>query len=123
MDADLMKMLTDKLGGDPSKINSIFTMMQASNAASNHAADNSSTTSETSDTAANPDMPDIETIMKIKKVMDSMKASSNDPSVNLLSSLKPYLRDEKKSKVDQYIKMLSMGKAISSLNDLGGDPK
>ncbi len=69
------------------------------------------------------EMPDIETIMKIKKIMDSMKTNSNDPSVNLLSSLKPYLREEKKTKVDQYIKILNMSKAMSTINDFGGDFK
>ena len=68
-------------------------------------------------------MPDIETIMKIKKILDSMKDSSNDPNIKLLSSLKPYLRDEKKSKIDEYIKFLNMSRALSMFNDFGGDNK
>lgn len=120
---ELMKILTDKMGGDSSKINSIFNMMQASSATSNNTDNHSSTTSDVSSSNTLSDMPDIETIMKIKKVIDSMKANSNDPNVNLLTSLKPYLREEKQSKIDQYIKILNMSKAMSMFNDMGGDAK
>ena len=66
---------------------------------------------------------DIETILKIKKVIDSVNSNANDPNVALLSSLKPYLRDGKKAKVDQYIKIMNMTKAMALFSDLGGDLK
>lgn len=53
--------------------------------------------------------------------MDSMKSSSNDPRANLLKSLKPYLKESRKEKVDQYIKLFGMGKVFEMLNPLGGD--
>ena len=108
---------------DPSKINSIFNMMQSVNNPSNHSEDNFSSYSQDASNNNYSDIPDIETIMRIKKVVDSMKTSSNDPNVNLLSSLKPYMRDEKKSQIDQYIKILNMTKALSILNDMGSDIK
>ena len=120
---ELIKMLNDKLGGDSSKINSIFNMMQSVNNPSNHSEDNLSSSSKENSNENLKDMPDIETIMKIKKVVDSMKANSNDPNVNLLSSLKPFMREEKKSQIDQYIKIISMSKAFSILNDTGSDAK
>lgn len=55
--------------------------------------------------------------------MDAINSSSNDPSTKLLLSLKPYLRDEKKNKVDNYIKLLSIGKVMSNFSDFGGDSK
>ena len=119
---ELIKILNDKLGGDSSKINSIFNMIQGTNNPSNHSEDNLSSTYKDSVTS-NSDMPDIETILKIKKVVDSMKTNSNDPNVNLLSSLKPYMREEKKSQIDQYIKILNMTKAFSALNDMGSEMK
>ena len=115
---EIMKMLGDKFGGDSSKITSILNMMQSNGNPSNHSENNSSTTSQSFNPDMSQDMPDIETIMKIKRIMDSMKANSNDPSVNLLSSLKPYMRDEKKTRIDQYIKLLSMGKAMSAFSNL-----
>ena len=72
--------------------------------------------------SAIPDF-DINTILKIKSVMDSLGSNKNDPRANLLLSLKPYLADSKKEKVDQYIKFLSLAKVIEVLNPLGGETK
>lgn len=69
-----------------------------------------------------PDL-DIETIMKIKKIMDSMKETKNDPRANLLRSLKPYLKDSRKEKVEQYIQFLGIEKAFETFGSLGGDKK
>ena len=52
---------------------------------------------------------DMNTIMKMKKIMESMN-QKNDPRANLLYSLKPYLRDTKKDKLDQYVNLLNMTK-------------
>ena len=65
---------------------------------------------------------DMNTILKMKSVMEKMN-NSNDPRSNLLYSLKPYLRESRKSKVDQYIKIFSMGKVFEAINPLGGDKK
>lgn len=69
-----------------------------------------------------PDL-DIETIMKIKKIMDSMKETKNDPRANLLRSLKPYLKDSRKERVEQYIQFLGIEKAFETFGSLGGDKK
>ena len=66
---------------------------------------------------------DINTILKIKKIMDSMNNNQNDPRSNLLCSLKPYLTEQKKEKIDQYIKFLNIAKVIEVINPIGGDLK
>lgn len=66
---------------------------------------------------------DFDTILKMKNIVDSMNKQKNDPRANLLKSLKPYLRESRKSKVDQYIKIFSMGKVFEPINPLGGDKK
>ena len=66
---------------------------------------------------------DIETILKMKKIMDSFNNSENDSRSNLLLSLKPYLADNKKQKIDQYVKFLNLAKVIELMNPLGGDSK
>lgn len=58
---------------------------------------------------------DVNTIMKINSVMEKMNHSS-DPRSNLLHSLKPYLRDEKKSKLDQYANLLNMANLMELFN-------
>lgn len=67
---------------------------------------------------------DINTILKIQKIMNSMNNDKqNDSRTNLLLSLKPYLKETRKSKVDQYIQLMKMGKVFEIMNPLGGDKK
>ena len=56
---------------------------------------------------------DINSIMKIAGNMN-MK---NDPRNHLLNSLKPYLRDNKKEKLDNYINLLNMSKIAETLKN------
>lgn len=58
---------------------------------------------------------DINTMMKMKSIMEKMNHSS-DPRSNLLQSLKPYLRNEKKSKLDQYSQLLNMTSLMELFN-------
>lgn len=62
---------------------------------------------------------DMNTMMKMKSIMEKMNHSS-DPRSNLLQSLKPYLRDEKKSKLDQYANLLNMTNLIELFNQNNG---
>lgn len=85
----------------------------------------SNTNSSTENSNSSFDMPniDLETMMKMKSVIDSMNKQQNDPRANLLRSLKPYLKPSRKEKVDQYIKLFSMGKVFEVFNPLGGEKK
>ena len=66
---------------------------------------------------------DINTMLKMKSIIDAMNNQKNDPRANLLKSLKPYLKESRKEKVDQYIKIFSMEKVFEQFNPLGGDKK
>ena len=66
---------------------------------------------------------DLDTMLKMKAIIENMNKGQNDPRANLLKSLKPYLKQSRKNKVDQYIKLFSMGKAFEILNPLGGEKK
>ncbi len=78
--------------------------------------DNTSNSSTNSNnTAFDFSKIDMNTMMKMKSVMEKMNHSS-DPRSNLLQSLKPYLRDEKKSKLDQYANLLNMANLIELFN-------
>lgn len=52
---------------------------------------------------------DPETLMKMTSVISAMNQKDN-PGNNLLHSLKPYLRDSRKSKLDQYANLLNLSK-------------
>ena len=64
---------------------------------------------------------DIETLMKMQNIMSKMKNSENDDMSKLLLSLKPYLRDGKKDKIDEYIQLIKMGKMTQLFETFGGD--
>lgn len=59
---------------------------------------------------------DFETILKIKNVIDKFNSTQNSPENNLLMSLKPYLNNNRKQKLDQYIQFLNMAKILESFN-------
>lgn len=62
---------------------------------------------------------DINTILKMKNIMEKMN-SKNNPRSNLLLSLKPYLKESRRSKVDQYIQLLNMGNIMEAFGNAGG---
>ena len=64
---------------------------------------------------------DFETIMKIQQIMSSLKNDNNDARTNLLLSLKPYLKENRKQKIEQYINIFKMTKILDMLNKTGGD--
>lgn len=63
---------------------------------------------------------DFETIMKMKRAMDIFNSSRNSPEANLLLSLKPYLNNNRKQKLDQYMQFLNISKIIEVFNNNGG---
>ena len=63
---------------------------------------------------------DFETIMKMKRAMDIFNSSKNSPEANLLLSLKPYLNNNRKQKLDQYMQFLNISKVLESFNNNGG---
>ena len=60
---------------------------------------------------------DMNTIMKMSSVIGKMNNSKNDPRANLLNSLKPYLRDSKKGKLDNYMNLLNITKIAEIMKE------
>ena len=114
----------------PEMVNNLFTMFNNSSNSDNQNSNlNSSDTSSnqnydnSANTQSNPfgnSGIDFETIMKMKTIIDKMN-TKNDPRSNLLQSLKPYLKDSRKSKVDQYIQLMNMSKVMDVFPFMGGD--
>ena len=65
---------------------------------------------------------DMNTMLKMKSIMENMN-NRNDPRANLLYSLKPYLRDSKKDKLDQYVNLLNVSKIADLMNKNDNDNK
>lgn len=84
---------------------------------------NSTNNGNTSNDENGSSMPniDIETILKFKTVFDKMN-SKDDPRAKLLRALKPYLKESRKEKVEQYIQFFNISKVIDLFgNASGGD--
>lgn len=64
---------------------------------------------------------DMNTILKMKSIMEKMQSNKEDPRANLLRSLKPYLKESRKTKVDQYVQLLNMAKVMEMFNENGGE--
>ena len=63
---------------------------------------------------------DISTLLKFKNIFDKAN-NTNNPRNQLLYSLKPFLRNDKKEKLDQYIKIANILYILNSLNEKGDD--
>ena len=77
--------------------------------------------SYTADSSKSANIPDIEAMMKLMQVMKTTNQSS--PSKELLQSLKPFLNDSRKEKVDQYIKVLGITKILEAFNEFDDKSK
>ena len=107
----------------PDMVNNLFNMLNNSNSSNN--ANNSSDSSNSNNNQSNENSSngiDIETIMRMKSIIDKMNAK-DDPRANLLQSLKPYLKQSRQSKVDQYIQLMNMSKVMEVFPFMGGDKK
>ncbi len=120
----------------PEMVNNLFSMFNNSNNYNNTESSNSNSSDNSSHqdynyssgSTNNQDNPfgnsgiDFETIIRMKTIIDKMN-TKDDPRSNLLQSLKPYLKDSRKSKVDQYIQLMNMSKVMDVFPFMGGDKK
>ena len=88
----------------PDMLNNFSNMMNSSNNNSNQSSSDSNNINI-----------DMNTVLKMKSIMDNIN-NKNDPRANLLYSLKPYLRNSKKNKLDQYVNMLNISKIADIMN-------
>ena len=120
--------ITSQKNISPEMMNNLFNMLNKSNNnnSSNNSSDNSykqnSNSSTSQDNSFENSGIDFETIMRMKTIIDKMNAK-DDPRSNLLQSLKPYLKDSRKSKIDQYIQLMNMSKVLDVFPFMGGDQK
>ena len=66
---------------------------------------------------------DMNTIKNISSIMGNMNNTKNDPRANLLASLKPYLRDSKKSQLDNYMNLLNVTKIAEIMKNTNTNNK
>ena len=115
---------SESSNNDTSNTNTSNNNTSNNNTSNNNTSNNNSSNTDFSDNARNSsDNFDINTFFKMQQIMSSLNNNQDDSRANLLRSLKPYLKDSRKNKVDQYIQLMKMGKIFEIMNPLGGDNK
>ena len=94
-------------GNIPDEMKNILSSISSSNSQNNSNQNNSNNSANSS--------IDFETLMKMKSIIEKMN-NKNDPRSNLLLSLKPYLKESRQEKIDQYIKLFGMSKVMEMFN-------
>lgn len=125
--SELINKLNDMLGSDSSSdlknlINNFANNSdnKSSDTSSNNNSNYNNSNNDEDDKFSNFNI-DFETIMKIKTIMDALNTKKDDPRAKLLKSLKPYLKESRKNKVDQYIGLLNMSQVFELFKNSGGD--
>ena len=97
---------------DMNKVNDLLSSLKSTDKSSSS---NDSSSSENT----SPNNIDINTMLKIKEMMDKINSSHNDKRSNLLLALKPYLRESRQTKLDQYMKLLNMAPLLEMFKNDG----
>ncbi len=109
-------------GDVPENIKDIFNNFNSNQNSCDSSYNNSNNSSESCTNDSNNSFNlDFETIMRLQQIMNQMKNEKNDPRTNLLLSLKPYLKDSRQQKIEQYINIFKITKIIDLFNKTGGD--
>lgn len=115
--------LNDVISQIPPEMIQNFSSMMNNNASSSinpnqqtNQNSNQSSNQKSSNNAFDFSNIDMNTILKMKSVMEKMN-NKNDPRSNLLYSLKPYLREGRKEKLDQYANLLNVAKIAELLKN------
>ena len=117
--SNVMKQLNNMMQNNEFPDNIKEAINNFKNSSSNN---NTNTNNKNTNNSDNPEI-DINTILKMKQIIDSMNTNKNDPRSNLLMSLKPYLKESRQKKVDQYVQLFGLSKAFEMFNFLGGENK
>lgn len=97
----------------PEMLNNLSSMLQSNKS--------TGSTSTSSNDSSNNFNIDPQTLMKMTSIINSMNKKDN-PGSNLLHSLKPYLRDSRKDKLDQYANLLNITRIADAMkNDKKGE--
>ena len=113
---------TNNFNITPEMINNLANILQ--NNSSDNSQDNSqgknASFNDSDSSAFNSSNIDFETIMKIKSIMDTLN-KKDDPRSNLLYSLKPYLRESRRKKLDQYVNLFKITQVTNLFKNEKGD--
>ncbi len=123
----VQEMLSDEDGqGQIQNILSMLTGGQSSDDASSDSPENNlpSLPSENlSSGSESAGVPDMDMFFKLQKIMSLMRNYKNSPQTDFLQSLKPFLKSERRNKVEQAVKLINTVNVIKIFKNMeeGGD--
>ncbi len=110
MDPELLNQISNLLSDKDINLNQILENFQT-----NTTDENTQNTSE-EQTKIDPEM-----ILKFQKILTLLNQNKNSKDETLLRALKPYMRDSRKEKIDQYIKLLHILNLFEKFQEMGGN--
>ena len=108
----------DKNSISPDIVNNLMNMLNNSSNNSGTSETNNYSQPQSNNSNSNSNI-DIDTILRMKSVIDKINLK-DDPRSNLLESLKPYLKESRRNKVDQYVQLMNMSKVMENFNFFNG---
>ncbi len=110
MDPELLNQISNLLSDKDIDLNQILENFQT-----NTTDENTQNTNE-EQTKIDPEM-----ILKFQKILTLLNQNKNSKDETLLRALKPYMRDSRKEKIDQYIKLLHILNLFEKFQEMGGN--
>lgn len=110
MDPELLNQISNLLSDKDIDLNQILENFQT-----NTTDENTQNTSE-EQTKIDPEM-----ILKFQKILTLLNQNKNSKDETLLRALKPYMRDSRKEKIDQFIKLLHILNLFEKFQEMGGN--
>ena len=111
----------DKNNISPDMVNNIMDMLNKNSNGNINTANNNANNDNSSNNTTSSNL-DLDTILRMKSIIDKMNVK-DDPRSKLLESLKPYLKESRRNKIDQYVGLMNMSKVMESFNLFNGDNK
>lgn len=112
----------DKNNISPEMINNLMNSLGVSSQNNSNQNEENHSSQSNSEAGQNSSNFDFETILKMKSIIDKMNVK-DDPRSNLLQSLKPYLNENRRSKIDQYVQLMNLSRVMDVFPFIGGDNK
>lgn len=112
----------DKNNISPEMINNLMNSLGVSSQNNSNQNEENHSSQSNSEAGQNSSNFDFETILKMKSIIDKMNVK-DDPRSNLLQSLKPYLNENRRSKIDQYVQLMNLSRVMDVFPFMGGDNK
>ena len=115
MNEDLASQLSNILEKNNSDLNQVLESFNQSQKNEESSRENDNPPNENSSSI------DPEMLIKIQKLLSLVNSNKNSKDEQLLKSLKPYMRQSRKDKIDQYVKLLHIMKLFENFQEMGGN--